>query len=161
MIRYATAIRLRTADTDTILRRFTRSNVRHPTYRALCELGKATRTAFLCDYLTQIELRREIHEGLNVVEHWNSANGFIHYGKGGDFTTNQRKDQEIAALSLHLLQACLVYINTLMIQQVLDDLDTPIVLDDTDRRGLNPLIYRHINPYGTFNLDLDTRLALN
>ena len=161
MIRYATAIRLRTADTETILRRFTRSNVRHPTYRALCELGKATRTTFLCDYLTLIELRREIQEGLNVVEHWNSANGFIHYGKGGDITTNQRHDQELAALSLHLLQACLVYVNTLMIQQILNDTNTPIVLDDIDRRGLNPLIYRHVNPYGTFNLDLDTRLALN
>lgn len=160
MIRYATAIRLRTADTETILRRFTRSNVRHPTYRALCELGKATRTAFLCDYLTLIELRREIQEGLNVVEHWNSANGFIHYGKGGDITTNQRHDQELAALCLHLLQACLVYVNTLMIQRILDDADTPITLDDIDRRGLNPLIYRHVNPYGTFNLDLDTRLAL-
>ena len=161
MIRYATAIRLRTADTETILRRFTRSNVRHPTFRALCELGKATRTAFLCDYLTLIELRREIHSGLQVVENWNSANGFIHYGKGGDITTNQRHDQELAALCLHFLQACLVYVNTLMIQQVLDDADTPITLDDINRRGLNPLTYRHINPYGTFNLDLDTRFALN
>ena len=160
-IRYATAIRLRTTDTETILRRFTRSNVRHLTYRALCELGKATTTAFLCDYLTLIELRREIQEGLNVVEHWNSANGFIHYGKGGDITTNQRHEQELAALCHHLLQACLVYVNTLMIQQVLDDVDTPIMLDDIDRQGLNPLTYRHINPYGTFNLDLDTRLALN
>jgi len=159
MIRYATAIRLRTADTETIMRRFTRSNIQHPTYRALCELGKATRTTFLTDYLTHIELRREIQEGLNVVEHWNSANGFIHYGKGGDITTNQRHDQELAALCLHLLQSALVYINTLMIQDILEE-TTTITLNDTDRRALNPLMYRHINPYGTFNLDLETRLAI-
>ena len=34
MIRYATAIRLCTADTETILRRFTRTNVHHPSGKA-------------------------------------------------------------------------------------------------------------------------------
>jgi len=108
MIRYATAIRLGTAETETILRRFARANRQHPAYAALHELGKAKRTIFLTEYLTSLELRREINEGLNVVENWNSANGFIRYGNHGDFTTNRRDDQELAALCLHLLQATLV-----------------------------------------------------
>jgi TnpA family transposase len=64
MVRYATALAERTADPETILRRFTRSNVQHPTYRALAELGKAMKTIFLCRYLRDESLRREIHEGL-------------------------------------------------------------------------------------------------
>ena len=84
MIKYSTALRLGTAETDAILRRFTRHNVQHPTYTALLELGKARRTIFLCRYLRLRELRREIHEGLNVVENWNSANSFIFYGKSGE-----------------------------------------------------------------------------
>ena len=67
MVRYATALRLGTAAAADILRRFTRANLQHPTYQALVELGKALRTAFLCRYLNDIRLRREIHEGLNVV----------------------------------------------------------------------------------------------
>jgi len=94
MIKYSTALRLGTADTDAILRRFTRHNVQHPTYTALLELGKARRTIFLCRYLRLRELRREIHEGLNVVKNWHSANDFILFGKGGDLATNRREDQE-------------------------------------------------------------------
>ena len=41
MVKYATALRLGTAETEAILRRFTRNNVQHPTYKALAELGKA------------------------------------------------------------------------------------------------------------------------
>jgi len=79
MVKYATALRLGTADTEAILRRFTRNSLQHPTYQALAELGRAMKTIFLCQYLESEELRREIHEGLNVIENWNSANSCIHY----------------------------------------------------------------------------------
>ena len=96
MVKYATALRLGTAETEAILRRFTRNNVQHPTYKALAELGKALKTIFLCRYLQSEALRREIHEGLNVVENWNSANGFIFFGKGGEIATNRLEDQEVS-----------------------------------------------------------------
>jgi TnpA family transposase len=82
----------------------------HPTYRALAELGKVIKTIFLCQYLSSEPLRREINQGLNVVENWNNANGFIFYGKGKEIATNRLEDQEIAVLSLHLLQSCLLTI---------------------------------------------------
>ncbi len=36
-------------------------------------LGKRVTTVFLCGYLHDQALRREINDGLNVVEHWNGA----------------------------------------------------------------------------------------
>src|SRR5260221_12570964 len=63
-------------------------------------------------------------------------------------------------LALHLLQICLVYINTLMIQRVLTEPDwTQRMLRD-DLRALTPLIYAHVTPYGTFRLDMNQRLAI-
>src|SRR2546427_10095286 len=63
MIKYATALRLGTADAETILKRFTRSQFQHPTYRAILELGHAVKTVFLCRYLHEEALRRGKHEG--------------------------------------------------------------------------------------------------
>jgi TnpA family transposase len=161
MVQYATALRLGTAQTEDILRRFTRSNVQHPVYRALAELGKAQKTIFLCRYLGSLELRREINEGLNVIENWNSANNFIFFGKGGEMASNRADDQEISMLSLHLLQISLVYINTLMIQQVLSEPAWSGRLNAQDLRGITPLLYGHVNPYGSFLLDLHSRLPID
>jgi TnpA family transposase len=160
LIKYATALRLGTAETETVLKRFTRENLKHPTYQALMELGKAIKTIFLCRYLSAEVLRQEIQEGLNVVENWNGANGFIFYGKGGEIATNRLEDQELAVLSLHLLQASLVYINTLMIQHVLAEPMWLQKMEPADFRGLSPLIYYHVNPYGIFELDMTQRLPI-
>jgi TnpA family transposase len=161
MVKYATALRLGTAAAADILRRFTRANLQHPTYKALVELGKALRTTFLCHYLHRLDLRREVHEGLNVIESWNGANDFILYGRGGDIASNRLEDQEATMLALHLLQNCMVYVNTLMVQRVLGE---PIWLKHigaTEQRALTPLFWGHVNPYGTFRLDMTARLPLD
>ncbi len=61
-------------------------------------------------------------------------------------------------LALHLLQICLVYVNTLLIQEVLDEPAWRSRMTAEDWRGLTPLIYQHVNPYGRIELDMETRL---
>ena len=161
MVKYATALRLGTAETEAILRRFTRDNLKHPTYQALLELGKVKRTIFLCRYLPSEALHHEVQEALNVVERWNGTNGFIFFGKGGEVATNRLEDQEISVLSLHLLQIALVYVNTLMIQNVLAEEEWMGRMAEEDFRALSPLIHNHVNPYGTFKLDMAKRLPLD
>ncbi len=160
MIKYATALRLGTAETEAILRRFTKKSVQHPTYKALAELGKAIKTIFLCRYLHSEELRREINEGLNVVEQWNGATDFVFFARRGEMASNRREDHEISMLALHLIQNCMVYVNTLMIKKVLALPNWQGKFTPRDYSALTPLIWEHVNPYGRFDLDMNARLAL-
>ena len=166
MVRYASALKSGTADAESILRRFSRGapggkgSPMHPTYRALAELGKVLKTVFLCRYLASEPLRREVHEGLNTIERWNSGNSFIFFGKGGEVATNRLEDQEASVLSLHLLQICLVYVNTLMIQRVLEEPACLARMAPEDLSALTPLIFAHVNPYGAFELDMRSRIPL-
>jgi TnpA family transposase len=128
----------------------------------MIELGRAQKTVFLARYLRSRAMQRESNEGLNVVESWNNrANAVIFYGKGGDLATNRRDEQEMSVLCLRILQAALVYVNTLMIQDLLADPEWDDVLTAEDRRGLTPLFWSHVLPYGEVKLDMGNRLHLD
>lgn len=79
---------------------------------------------------------------------------------GSEMASNRQKDLELSMLSLHLLQISMVYVNTLMLQQVLAERSWAKRLTKEDKRALTLLIYGHINPYGLFLLDMQSRLAI-
>ncbi|MDQ3677996.1 MAG: Tn3 family transposase [Actinomycetota bacterium] len=160
LVKYATAIRVGTASTEAILRRFTR-NASHPVYQAMLELGRAQKTIFIARYLRDRDLQREIEEGLNLIESWNRVNGVIFFGKSGEFATNRRDQQQLGMLALHILQAALVYVNTLMLQDILAEPEWQGVLTAEDQRGLTALFWAHVRPYGDITLNMTKRLALS
>jgi hypothetical protein len=156
-IRYSTSLRNGRNRSDSAP---IHSQQRATPYKALAELGKAIKTLFLCRYLHEETLRREIHEGLNVIEHWNGANDFVFFARHGELASNRTEDHELSMLSLHLLQNCMVYTNTRMMQQVLSRPHWAERLTTTNLRALTPLIWEHVNPYGRFELNMETRLDL-
>jgi hypothetical protein len=125
----------------------------------MLEIGRAQKTIFIARYLNDRGLQREIEEGLNVMEAWNGANAVICYGRGGEISTNRREEVEMTALCLRILQAALVYVNTLMLQDVLADDAWSGLLGPADRRGLTPLFWQHVRPYGEVRLDMASRLT--
>ncbi len=161
MVKSAVGLKDGTATADAILKRFNSYNVTHPTYKALVEVGKAEKTMFLCDYLASRETQYEVNDGLQVVENWNAASDVICYGRRGELATNSREQQEITLLSLQLLQNCLMLINTILVERTLDRHGLWERLSREDLRALTPLFHTHINPYGVFEIHLESPSFLN
>ncbi|WP_250311133.1 Tn3 family transposase [Rickettsia endosymbiont of Oedothorax gibbosus] len=159
-VKHMVALKLGIVTPSVLIKRFSNNNYAHPVYKALVELGKANKTIFLCKYLSSEELRIEVNEGLNIVERLNNVMDFIFYGKLGHIATNNIEDQELSVLCLHLLQVCMVYINTLIIQQILSQPHWQNRFMPEDYRALTPLFSGHINPYGLFPLDFNKRLLI-
>lgn len=160
MVRHAVALKLRMVEPDVMMKRLSAKNMENPVYQALIELGKVSRTLFLCDYLSSEELRIEINEALNTVERVNGIMEFIFYGRLGEISSNKMKDHELSLLCLHLLQVCMCYINTLLVQNVLSDPKWFSVLTKEDLRALSPLFHAHINPYGLVALNMNRRINI-
>ena len=161
IVKHMTALKLGIVTPSVLIKRFSKNNYNNPVYKALVEIGKANKTIFLCKYLDSEDLRIEVNAGLNVVERLNSVMDFIFYGKLGQIATNNIEDQELSILCLHLLQVCMVYINTLIIQQILSQPHWRNKLTPEDYRALTPLFSGHINPYGIFPLDFSKRISIN
>jgi hypothetical protein len=66
----------------------------------------------------------------------------------------------MSVLCLRIPQAALVYVNTLMIQDLLAKPGWAEVLVPAHRRGLTPLFWTHVLHYGEVKLDMTRRLSL-
>lgn len=77
----------------------------------------------------------------------------------GRIVGNRREEQELTMLTLHLLQLYLVYTNTLMLQRLLGEPHWDARLTPENLRGLTPLMYHHMTPYGIFRLDMNDWLV--
>ncbi|MFF7969757.1 Tn3 family transposase [Streptomyces sp. NPDC007905] len=71
-----------------------------------------------------------------------------------------REEAEMAALCLRILQASLVYVKRLMLQDVLAEPSWAGLLGPADRRGLTPLFWSRARPYGEIRIDLGSRLVI-
>ena len=73
---------------------------------------------------------------------------------------NLTEEHELTIVCLHLLQVCMVYINTIIIQDILLTSKWQNILTATDRRALSPLFHSNINLYGVFPLNMGHRLGV-
>lgn len=106
------------------------------------------------------KLQRDTNSGLNMVESWNGGNDIVFHGNRGRLTSNRQDERELSVLCLRILQASLVYVNTLMLQDILAEPGRLDRLTPADRRGLTPLFWSHVKAHGEILLDMDRRLQI-
>jgi len=82
---------------------------------------------------------------------WNSVNGFNPLCKGESFRPTAEESRKSPCFA-YICQLCLVYINTLMMQQYFGEPAWHERMQAEDFRGLTPLVYSHVTPYELFSL---------
>lgn len=154
MIRYATAIRTGTASAEAILRRFAKTNAMHPTYQAVIEVGRAQKTLFAARYLRNRDLQREIIAGSMWSNRGTGATRSSSLAKEGTSPATAGTNKSCRCCACGSCSA-------LMLQDVLADDEWTDALTVEDRRGLTPLFWAHVAPYGEVKLDMTSRLRLS
>ncbi|WP_413252983.1 Tn3 family transposase [Streptomyces brevispora] len=133
-----------------VLRRFTLGGPEHPAYQAIGERGRAVRTVFVCDCLAGVEMRRGIHEGLQVVEKLELGGQGPLLRQGAAIWPGRTRSCRRCPCSR---SACsgppLVHVNTLLMQRQ--------VLADRSEAGRHP---HRSGPARTVSTVLDARESL-
>jgi TnpA family transposase len=108
---------------------------------ALRELGKAERTAFILRYTTDEDVRREIRDGCNRAETWNSFQEAVFWGHGGRMRTIDPRRRDINALCMQFIMNSIVFYNALRFKKKLAKI-----------RGSSPAMWEHIRFLGDFRI---------
>ncbi|MEU9853499.1 Tn3 family transposase [Streptomyces sp. NPDC047974] len=106
--------------------RETRVDRSSPPLLARCGTERAPLAAFLPAVALRAADRRG-GDGVDVLQRRELRDRLspIAYGKGGETASNRRDEQEMFVLYLRILQSALVYVNTLMLQDILGEPSGP------------------------------------
>lgn len=125
-----------------------------PAYRTFMELGKLLRTIFLCDFYTNVELRREIHTLLNRGEAVHVLQRAIFPGRIAPERGRRRDELGAMAGALVLLTNIVIAFNTLKLQQAFDALRAAgQVIGPEIQRRISPVRWAEINFRGRHLFD--------
>ncbi|MEU2159308.1 Tn3 family transposase [Streptomyces sp. NPDC019396] len=131
-----------------------------PLGRAVMQIGRLDRSAFLARYYHSELFRRKINTQLNRQESRHELARRIFYGQKGELRQRYKEGQEdqLSALGL-VLNACVPW-NSVYLQEMVNQLRAEgHHISDADLARLSPLGHDHIRMIGRFHFRLSPELA--
>ena len=127
--------------------------------RAICEIGRVSKTLHLLTYIDDESYRRQILLQINRGESRNALARDVFHGKRGELRQSYREGQEDQLGALGLVVNAIVLWNTRYIELALDHLSVSgheVRPEDVAR--LSPLRHEHINFLGRYHFMLSDEL---
>ncbi|OIJ99290.1 hypothetical protein BIV25_09690 [Streptomyces sp. MUSC 14] len=126
-----------------------------PTGKAVMELGRLDRSAYLSSYFTDELLRRRVNTQLNRQESRHQLARRIFHGQKGELRQAYREGQEDQLGALGLMLNIVILWNTVYLQQIIAEMRAEgIHVRDEDVARLSPLMFAHINFHGRYSFAL-------
>ncbi|MCP3921756.1 MAG: transposase [Desulfobacterales bacterium] len=156
MLRVALSISKGKIAPSTILRKLGTYSRKNKLYLAFRELGRAVRTIFLLDYLSNEELRKTVRAATINSEEWNAFINWIAFGGEGVITENLRDEQRKIIKYNHLVANLTILHNVHSMTNIFNDLQNE-GYDITEEIVSNFAPYRngHLNRFGKIKLQFD------
>ena len=152
MRRVASSIRHGTVSASLLMRKLAAYPRQNQVARALTELGKLERTAFLLEYFRDESLRRRILIGLNKGEALHALARQLFFGRLGELRDRALEDQMHRASCLHLLMAAIAAWNTIYLTEAFAMLRRRgEEISETTIAHIAPLGWEHINLIGNYH----------
>ncbi|WP_052711219.1 Tn3 family transposase [Pseudofrankia sp. DC12] len=131
-----------------------------PTGKAIMEIGRLDRSAYLSTYFADELLRRRVNTQLNRQESRHNLARKIFHGQKGELRQSYREGQEDQLGALGLILNIVVLWNTVYFQQIIDEMRAEgIHVRDEDIARLSPLKFAHINFHGRYSFALPAEVA--
>ena len=134
------------ATASAVLQRLNRFQASNRFYAANRELGRALKTEFMLQYMSEPQLRAKVRRGLLKVEQLHALARAVYYGQRGRISAREVYDQINACSCLTLILACIVYWQAREISRITAAPDFPV--DRDLLRHVSPIDWKNIILYG-------------
>jgi TnpA family transposase len=156
LLRVGMSIKAGRLTPSTILRRLGTYSRKNRLYFAMRELGRAVRTGFLLQYLSDPDLRRLILRAMNKSELFNGFLRWVFFGGEGIIAENRRDEQRKIVKYNHLVANLVIFHNVVALTKVIRQLIAEGHHVNADALAvLSPYQTAHINRLGLYTLQLD------
>lgn len=129
--------------------------------KALMHLGRLIKTLHILNYIDDANFRRRILVQLNRQEFRHKLARKIYHGDRGEVRNALRQGQEEQLGTLGLALNAVTHWNATYMQAAIEKLVADgISIDPTDIERLSPILWRHINFLGRYDITLPESVAL-
>ena len=139
------------ATASAALQRLNRFQASNRFYAANRELGRALKTEFVLQYMSEPQLRAKVRRGLLKVEQLHALARAVYYGQRGRISAREVYDQMNACSCLTLILACIVYWQAREISRMAAAPDFPF--DPDLLRHVSPIEWKNVVLYGEIKID--------
>ena len=139
------------ATASAALQRLNRFQASNRFYAANRELGRALKTEFVLQYMSEPQLRAKVRRGLLKVEQLHALARAVYYGQRGRISAREVYDQMNACSCLTLILACIVYWQAREISGMAAAPDFPF--DPELLRHVSPIEWKNVILYGEIKID--------
>lgn len=141
----------------TLLRKLGNYSRKNRLYLAFQELGRVIRTVFLLQYISNMQLRKEITAVTNIVEAYHKFAKWFFFGGFGIISKNDPIEQEKAIKYKDLIANAVVFQNVVDLTDILRNLQKDgYLIHREDVAMISPYITAHVKRFGDYLIDMET-----